>query len=47
MGPELMAKMEAQALHLGVDLVQDIVTDVRLDGPAVRRHRRQRGELLG
>ena len=33
MGPELMAKMEAQALHLGVELVQDIVTDVRLDGP--------------
>jgi thioredoxin reductase (NADPH) len=33
MGPELMAKMEAQALHLGVELVQDIVTGVRLDGP--------------
>ena len=33
MGPELMAKMEAQALHLGVELVQDIVTDIRLDGP--------------
>ncbi len=33
MGPELMAKMEAQALHLGVELVQDIVTEVRLDGP--------------
>ena len=33
MGPDLMAKMEAQARHLGVELVQDIVTDVRLDGP--------------
>ncbi len=33
MGPELMTKMEAQAEHLGVDLVQDIVTDMRLDGP--------------
>ena len=33
MGPELMAKMEAQALHLGVELIQDIVTDIRLDGP--------------
>jgi len=33
MGPELMAKMEAQAVHLGVELVSDIVTDVQLGGP--------------
>ncbi len=33
MGPELMAKMEAQALHLGVELIEDIVTEIRLDGP--------------
>jgi thioredoxin reductase (NADPH) len=30
MGPDLMAKMEAQARHLGVDLVEDIVTSVDL-----------------
>ncbi|MGQ5701756.1 thioredoxin-disulfide reductase [Sandaracinobacteroides sp. A072] len=28
MGPELMAKMRAQAEHLGVDLVSDIIVDV-------------------
>jgi len=33
MGPDLMAKMEAQAVHLGVELISDIVTDVQLDGP--------------
>ncbi|MDT7933066.1 MAG: thioredoxin-disulfide reductase [Sphingomonadaceae bacterium] len=30
MGPDLMAKMEAQARHLGVNLVEDIVTSVEL-----------------
>ncbi len=30
MGPELMARMEAQARHLGVELVSDLVTEVDL-----------------
>jgi thioredoxin reductase (NADPH) len=32
LGPDLMARMEQQARHVGVEIVQDLITEVRLDG---------------